>query len=516
MDVLKPQASEGATPAGAPPRNAVAEHIRGSSLLLVGRVMALGFDFAAQVMTVRYLSKADFGAFSYAFAIVTFCTAIANFEMSNTLSRFIPLYRERKEYGTMFGAAALAFALVLGVGLLIDAALVVGLGVFHLKPTDDAVALNLLLVVALLIPVQALDGLFTSLCAALGRTRAIFLRHSVLGPGLRIAMVVLLIFLRADITAFALGYLVMGIVGLLLFISIFSPMIRAGRLRASRFSFPAREMLGFATPLLTTTVVWLLMESSDALLLGYFRDAEAVAAFRSVVPIVRMNQLVLLTFTALYLPVAARLHARSELAELGELYRQTSLWMTLLTFPIFIMTFSFARSTTVGLYGAQYADAAPIMALLALGYFFHTSLGFNGLTLKVFNRLGYTVLIDVSAAALNLAVNLLLIPRWGALGAAVGTAGTLIIHNLLKQFGLTRYTGFRLLQVEYRRVYGLLFGAAVVLLGMQTLLPTSLWVALPLALAVSLFVAWYGRGLLRVEVLFPEVRNWAIIRAVLR
>ncbi len=42
------------------------KQIRGSSLLVAGRVLSMAVGFGAQVATVRYLSKGDFGAFAYA------------------------------------------------------------------------------------------------------------------------------------------------------------------------------------------------------------------------------------------------------------------------------------------------------------------------------------------------------------------------------------------------------------------------------------------------------------------
>src|SRR5690242_20660670 len=41
------------------------KHMRGSSLLLVGRGLATLINFAVQVLVVRYLSVAEFGAFAF-------------------------------------------------------------------------------------------------------------------------------------------------------------------------------------------------------------------------------------------------------------------------------------------------------------------------------------------------------------------------------------------------------------------------------------------------------------------
>lgn len=479
----------------------------------------MGIDFGAQVLIVRYLSKDDFGAWSYALAVVALFGGVALFEMGNTLARFLPLYRERIQPDRVAGAVAIAFGVVLTLGTLIAVAIILAIAVLGIRPTDDARALGLVVIISFLIPIQGLDSLFTTLFATLGASRAIFIRQSLLAPGLRLAVVVALIVFRADVMFLATGYVAMSIVGLMLYAVMFRRVLRrdseTDASPSRRWAFPAREMLGFATPLLASTLVWLLMESSDAVLLGFFFDTKAVATFRVVLPMARLNQVVILTFAMLYLPIAARLHARGEQRELAKLYWQTAAWMTVLTFPILVLTFSFAESTAVGVYGERYAASAQIMAFLAVGYFFHTALGFNGLTLRIYGKLRYTVAIDVAMAILNIGVNLVLIPRFGPLGAAIGTTATLMLHNVLKQLGLWRYTGFGVFERQYVYLYASLLAIAVLLAGVQMLLPANLPIALAVASGAGLAAFWANRGILEVESLFPELSRLPILGRLL-
>ena len=505
----------GAPEISAESQDIAAQHIRGSSLLLVGRLIALAIDFGAQVLLVRYLSKPDFGAWSYALALAAMLGGIALFEMGNTLARFIPMYRERGEPNSMAGAMALGFAVVGGFGVLIAMAVIISLGFLGFRPTSDPEALHLLVLVAFLIPIQALDSLFTTLFATLGSSRAIFLRQSILGPTLRIALVGALIGAGADVEFLARGYVAISVFALVVSGLMFWRALRqrraigAGERRA--LHFPAREIFLFATPLLASTLVWLLMESSDAVLLGYFFDTDAVASFRAVLPLARMNTLVIITFGMLYLPMASRLYARGDQEQLHELYWQSALWMTILTFPILLLTFSFAPSTTLDTYGSEYAGSAPIMSVLAIGYFFHTALGFNGVTLRIYNKLRYAVSIDVGMAVLNVVVNLILIPRMGALGAAIGTSATMILHNVLKQIGLSRYTGWPMFRLRYALFYSGLLATALAMMGLQEILPATLLVALPLSAVVSLVALWVSRGLLDIDALFPELRRVPVV-----
>jgi len=87
-----------APPVQAPPAPAVLSggeatrrQIRGSSLLLGGRMLSLAVNFATQVLIVRYLSKADFGAFAYGLSIVSLGEALAVLGLDKAIARFLPI-----------------------------------------------------------------------------------------------------------------------------------------------------------------------------------------------------------------------------------------------------------------------------------------------------------------------------------------------------------------------------------------------------------------------------------------
>jgi O-antigen/teichoic acid export membrane protein len=195
-----------------------------------------------------------------------------------------------------------------------------------------------------------------------------------------------------------------------------------------------------------------------------------------------------------------------------ELYWQSALWVTLASFPLFVLTFSFARATSTFMLGSEYSSSSTILAVLAVGYFVHVALGFNGLTLRVLGKVRYSVGIDVAAAGFNVGVNLLLIPMWGALGAAAGTAGTLILHNVLKQAGLWFYARVPPVAAGYRLPYLTVALAAGVLTVVGAVLPPAIWLALACTAACSLGVAWLNRGRLGLAAAFPELARWPLVR----
>jgi O-antigen/teichoic acid export membrane protein len=118
-------------------------------------------------------------------------------------------------------------------------------------------------------------------------------------------------------------------------------------------------------------------------------------------------------------------------------------------------------------------------------------------------------------AVVNLGVNLLLIPKYGALGAAIGTTSTLVLHNILKQAGLRLGTGINLFEWRYFRVYLMITFSALGLLLVQLLSSAPVYVSVALAGLASLLVIRLNRHLLNVEQTFPELLRLPLMRRIL-
>ncbi|MGH9146574.1 MAG: oligosaccharide flippase family protein, partial [Vicinamibacterales bacterium] len=495
--------------AAAQPATSVRTHIRGSSLLLVGRQIALLLSLAVQVLTVRYLAKAEYGAFAYALAIITPGANLLALGLGRALGRFLPIYLERGDHAKVVGAIVLSVGTVLALGS------VAVLSVFGLRSVliqsagADPLAVSLLLILIALCPIQALELLFSNLLAVFAGARAIFFRRHVLGPCLKLAAVLLLIGARADVRHLAAGYLVASALGgaasavLLTRILYAKGLLRRCHLRSA--SVPWKEVFGFGLPLLSFDVVLALRNFITVLFLQYFHALEAVAMFRAVVPIARLNEVVNESFRLLFTPAASRFFARDDRVSIEDLYWQTAAWVTLLSFPLFAVTFCLAEPLSVFLFGQAYAGAGRILAILSVGYFFHSAIGPNTLTLRVFGSVRSIVGIDLITAAIALVITGLLVQPYGTAGAALAMGGTLVIQSVLYQWGLSRITGISALPVRYRRAYLTVLLTVLGLEVVKGLVSVPLATGLGMAAIASALVFWLNRDVLDIQRTFPEI-----------
>jgi O-antigen/teichoic acid export membrane protein len=507
--------------------NATSRQIRGSSLLLVGRSLSMAVNFAIQVLIVRYLSKSDYGAFAYVLStFVLVGQSLATFGLDRAVTRYASIYHEQGLYNKLFGTIIMVVGTIATLGL---AMILIVFGfqawiaetLISDQDGDRQLIMSLLLIMISLAPLQAIDDLIAAMFAIFASPRSIFFRKYVLAPSLKLAVVLLLIFSQSSVFFLAQGYLFATAIGVFIYSFVLIKVLQKQGLfqhfNLKNIQIPAREVFAFTLPLLTSDLVYVVMNSSDGILLEHFHNVAEVAAFRVVQPAALLNQFVMASFTLLFTPMASRLFARNDREGINSLYWQTAIWMAIISFPIFALTFSLAHPLTILLYEPRYEASWIILALLSLGYYFNAALGFNGLTLKVYGKLRYIVAINILAAVVNIAINLLLIPKYGAFGAACGTCGTMLLHNVLKQVGLSQGTGIKLFDWRYLRVYISILVAAIGLLATQILLRQipgnwPIYFGFLLAAVASLLVLGMNRKSLNVGQIFPELLQIPLAR----
>ncbi len=491
--------------------------LRGSSLLLAGKLLATLINFLVQVLAVRYLTKSDYGSFAWALSIAAMGASIVLLGLNRGVARFASIHHERREYGPLLGTMVLAIGTVAGLGLVV-VLLVMGLRNLLAQHVQSELSVGLLVILIALVPLDALDALFETLMAVFARVRAIFFRRYVLGPGLKLLAVLLVMAVGGSPHMLAWAYVVAGLIGVALYVALLrSELAQQGlldELRSRRMDLPARSLFGFSLPMLTTDLVLAIETPMVVVILEHFRGTLEVAELRAVAPVAALCLFVYQNSKTLFRPSAARFYARGDEAGLGELYWRSAAWMTIVTFPVFATCFFIAEPLTLLLFGDEYAGAGLVLATLAAGKYFNASMGMNTFTLQVHARVRLIVLINIATAVLGLLLALWLVPRYGAVGGAAATTAAIVIRNVMYQAGLIATTRIGLAPITAQRVYASVLGAVALLWAVRFLTSSPL-VLVPAIAAAAAFLPWLNRRFLDIAHTFPELARIPLLRRIL-
>ncbi|HWS34026.1 MAG TPA: MATE family efflux transporter [Actinoplanes sp.] len=122
------------------------------------------------------------------------------------------------------------------------------------------------------------------------------------------------------------------------------------------------------------------------------------------------------------------------------LYQVATGWLVLVTWPICLLVIAFAP-WYLRLFGAGYTAGVPVVLVLAGAMLVATGCGMVDMVLAMAGRTSANLGNVLIALAVTVGLDVLLIPRWGALGAAIGLAGAMVVNNLLPLAQVYRGTG---------------------------------------------------------------------------
>lgn len=259
-----------------------------------------------------------------------------------------------------------------------------------------------------------------------------------------------------------------------------------------------RALLWFAFPQGLTEFLNLLIARADILMIAYFyNERPALVAIYGVASLLAgLVKKVRQGFDTSLAPVLSGLIARNERDALVHTYRQTARWIYSLWIPLSGII-CFCSPLILAAYGPQYASYWRVVPVLVLALLVNAAAGPTQTALLMAGRSKLELLNNVVVLALNVGLNIVLIPRYGIYGAAIATATAITSFNLIRLVQV-----WRTLRV-FPRVFDLtrisLAGAAAVAAGATFLwlVPGGLWrfgVATVLFLGVYP-VALYSLGL---------------------
>jgi O-antigen/teichoic acid export membrane protein len=129
-------------------------------------------------------------------------------------------------------------------------------------------------------------------------------------------------------------------------------------------------------------------------------------------------------------PLIAEIHDRNNREQLGHLYQATTKWSFTLNLPLILVMLIFPKQI-LSIFGKSFEEGALTLIILGFVNLVHVGSGMGG---AIIDMTGFTKLKLVNSVVrvgLSIILNLLLIPSWGIVGAAVAALLLEIVSNLL-------------------------------------------------------------------------------------
>jgi O-antigen/teichoic acid export membrane protein len=129
-------------------------------------------------------------------------------------------------------------------------------------------------------------------------------------------------------------------------------------------------------------------------------------------------------------PRFTEMFAQGDRRGADRVYKATTAWLILLTWPLYLLAVSYGPEI-ITVFGHSYRAGAAVMVILGLTMLLATGCGQVDMVLVTTGRSSWSLINGLLAVAVNVGLDVLLIPRYGITGAAIGWSAAIALTNLM-------------------------------------------------------------------------------------
>jgi O-antigen/teichoic acid export membrane protein len=198
-----------------------------------------------------------------------------------------------------------------------------------------------------------------------------------------------------------------------------------------------RTFWAFTWPRAVSSLAQFALQRLDVLLVAALRGPAEAAVYTAATRFLVVGQLGAQAISSAAQPQLGEALARDDRTLANQIYRTATAWLMLLSWPLYLLSAAFAP-LLLSVFGAGYGAGAVVVVVLALAMLVATGCGMVDMVLTMGGRTSWNLGNTLLALAVNVGLNLLLIPPLGILGAAIAWAAAILANNLvpLAQIGL--------------------------------------------------------------------------------
>jgi len=389
------------------------------------KVATLVVSFLLTVLMARYLGPDDFGLYSYALSVAAIFMAAGHMGLSGLVVR--ELVSKPNLIGETLGTTLGLKLVGMSAGLLV---LIIYAAYYEGFSSREFVMLTIAGAALLFSPFEVFDYWFQSIVKAKYVTcsRLFALACS---AGLKIGFV----FIGAGVSYFLAANVVQAII-VVVMLAVFFKATSAIRYSEWKFNWGrAKELFSQGVLIYIGSIFAVIYLKIDQVMLKWLTGSESVGIYAVAAQLSEAWYFIPAAIVTSFFPKLIKLRKENE-GQFYQRFQQLLDFLFALAVGVAIAVTLFAEYVILMFFGNNYIASAEVLVIhIWSGLFVFMRAAFSKWIL-IENALVFSLLTQGAGAVINILLNLLLIPKHGAVGAAYGT---LISYALASFFSLALY-----------------------------------------------------------------------------
>ncbi len=403
-----------------------------ASKVFVVRIASQGASLVAGLVYARFLGADLYGVFQLALTMVSILSLLTAFGMSPGLIRYIPIFKSESKIEAIKGMINFALTFAFSLSTLTALFLFFGRDFVATSIFNEPRLSGIIAVFCFVLIFYSLASVLGGVIQAEGEAHVFIFFRFVLDNVVSVVLFLSFYFLMgARLSGISTAKLLSA--GIIVFL--------AGKWVRRRFPFlwkrpfffseKRKEFVTYSASLLFISFTYFLMNQVNNLIIGVYTVSKEVGFYSVGNMVASLVAFVFTSFNIIFAPMISELYHKKRYETLENMYSAITRLIWIFTLPIFLWVVIFSRNILY-LFGPEFVAAKWVLTFLAIGQFVNAAVGPNGIMLAMSGHQKWEMFNGVAVAILNIMLNLLLIPRYGALGSAIGGAIALAVVNIAK------------------------------------------------------------------------------------
>ena len=403
---------------------------KGAGIIFASTIISVVLKYAFELYLARSLGPDLFGIFFLGFTIFKVLERISIFGIQNGAIRYVSIYNGVGDKKRLKGTILASLAVVAVTSSITIVITVPFAGIISSRIFNDIRLTPVLIIFSFILIFNAATEIMVDSTQGLQIMRYKAITRMLFEPGLRILLAVTFVIagwsLLGAAFAFALSIIAGTVLSFYFLKKIFPDF--ADRTKTSRIE--VRELINFSWPLAFVGFFNIIIFQVNTLMLGYFWSSNEVGIFGATQRTAMVIQVILTSFNTIFSPLIADLYNRRQLKKLESLYKVVTNWIIIVSLPIFILIMFFPKEI-LGIWGPEYKTGWIGLILIGAAMIINCSVGSVKNIIMMTGRTRVNLINDGTTFTLAIILNILLIPKYGVIGASISFAASVIFINIV-------------------------------------------------------------------------------------
>jgi stage V sporulation protein B len=400
--------------------------------VFASRIITIFIGFLLRVFLGRFLGPGGLGLYAMSFSVYSLAALVGGIGIPAATVKFVGEYKTDKEKLNAFMSSALINSTIFGIIvcfiLFFSSSMIADL--FNMPELTSLIKIIAIALPFLVFNNTLLLGLFTGLK-----------NIKLYGFGMACRSILLL---SLAVLLVIIGWGVKGAVSAIMFAEmgtfILSLFLTRKHFNFSLQDYPqvTRMLIPFGAQLFLASAIYMVNTFADRLFIAYFLTDKDVGIYAIALAIASALQMIPVAISTVTYPMMSEYNNKG-IRQTNETLINKVMKYTLIILSILgILIIFFAKDIILLLLGPEFLPGVMPLTILVLGIIFFGSMASIGSAFSAAGRPDIPLKLNLIVLVVNIGLDVVLIPRLGITGAAIGTAVSLSVLTILTIYLLRR------------------------------------------------------------------------------